>query len=163
IASAKAASLFAAGRTPAEGAISAHVLTLTQGVMKTMFLTKAKLGTALILVATLAAFIGGGFSSVGSAQDAPKTKDVKVGVVRAIHVSDEDFIRRLSKDLRGIEPSPAEIHFFVTSKDPGKRDKLVDLFIKEREDKKKHADAARATRELVLRRTARFRAVMDLV
>src|SRR5262249_3672665 len=51
--------------------------------------------------------------------------------------TDEAFIRRVSHDLRGVEPTPAEIHFFVTSKEPRKREKVVDLFIAEREAKKK--------------------------
>ncbi|MFO0967426.1 MAG: sigma-70 family RNA polymerase sigma factor [Gemmataceae bacterium] len=173
VASAKAASLFAAGTTLAEGAIPAQVLTLTQGVLKTMFLTKAKLGTGLILVAAITALIGGAFSSVGSAQDAPKGKDPKAAIIRFTlkkDVSDEDFIRRLSKDLRGKDPSPAEVHFFVTSKEPAKREKLVDLFIKEREETKKRTEAAiELTIEGALReqdtrgRVERFRAVMDLV
>src|SRR5205807_10008880 len=33
-------------------------------------------------------------------------------------------------------PTPAEIHFFVASKDTGRRQKLIDLFIQERQAKK---------------------------
>src|SRR6185369_14553427 len=51
--------------------------------------------------------------------------------------TDAEFIRRLSKDLRGTDPTPTEIHFFVTSKDAGRRQKLVDLFIQERQANKK--------------------------
>src|SRR5262249_48144299 len=54
--------------------------------------------------------------------------------------SDEDFIKRVSKDLRGIDPTPTEVYFFGASKEPKKRDKLVDLFDKDREAKKQ-ADA----------------------
>jgi hypothetical protein len=46
--------------------------------------------------------------------------------------TDEAFIRRLSRDLRGSDPTETEVHFFVSSADPKKRQKLVDLFIKER-------------------------------
>ena len=48
--------------------------------------------------------------------------------------SDEDFIRRMSLDLRGTEPSPTEIHFFAASKDAARRQKL-DLLIQERQAK----------------------------
>jgi RNA polymerase sigma factor (sigma-70 family) len=60
-----------------------------------------------------------------------KGPDAKDGLSKA--ESDADFIRRLSKELRGTEPTPAEIHFFVTSKDAGRRQKLIDLFIKDRQ------------------------------
>jgi RNA polymerase sigma factor (sigma-70 family) len=46
----KAASFVAAGQAAAEGVISAKVATLTEGVMKTMFMTKLKIATALLLV-----------------------------------------------------------------------------------------------------------------
>jgi hypothetical protein len=51
--------------------------------------------------------------------------------------SDADFIRRISKDLRGIDPTPAEIHFFLVNKDAGRRQKLIDLFIQERQANQK--------------------------
>src|SRR5207245_1777450 len=35
------------------------------------------------------------------------------------------------------EPTPTEIHFFVGSKDAGKRDKLIDLMIQERQAKRR--------------------------
>jgi len=50
---ARAASLFAAGK--AAGVISAHALTLTQGVLKAMFLNKFTIATALFLALTLGA------------------------------------------------------------------------------------------------------------
>jgi hypothetical protein len=82
-----------------------------------------------------------------------------------------DFIRRISKDLRGTDPTPAEIHFFVASKDAGRRQKLIDLFIQERQEQeeqhvkmevvKMQVEAQRA--ELVAMRLTRFREVMKLV
>jgi uncharacterized protein (TIGR03067 family) len=45
----------------------------------------------------------------------------------------------VSKDLRGTDPTPTEIHFFVASKDPDRRQKLIDLFIQERQAKKEAA------------------------
>ncbi len=49
----KAATLIAAGRTVATGVISAKVATLTEGVLKTMWLTKLKTATAVLLVVAL--------------------------------------------------------------------------------------------------------------
>ena len=46
----------------------------------------------------------------------------------------------MSKDLRGHEPTPTEIHFFVTSVHSGKRQKLIDLLIQERQAKKAVTD-----------------------
>jgi RNA polymerase sigma factor (sigma-70 family) len=54
----KAASLLAAGQT-AVGIISVKVAALTEGVVKTMFLTKLKIATAVLLVAVAAAGSGG--------------------------------------------------------------------------------------------------------
>src|SRR5262249_54073130 len=97
------------------------------------FVTKLKIVTASILcVGLAAALIGGSFASTGAAQDTGKAQAATAG---AQGESDEAFIRRLSKDLRGVEPSPAEVHFFVNNKDAGKRQKLVDLFIQERQAK----------------------------
>jgi RNA polymerase sigma factor (sigma-70 family) len=41
--------------------------------------------------------------------------------------SDEEYIRRLSLDLRGTLPSRVEVHFFVRDKGPDKRKKLLEL------------------------------------
>jgi hypothetical protein len=106
-----------------------------------MFLTKLKVGAAAVLCAGLfVALIGGTFASLGFAQETKvqgtfKGHDGKA-IVTQTGESDTDFIRRISKDLRGTEPTPAEIHFFVTSKDAGRRQKLIDLFIQERQSKK---------------------------
>ena len=96
-----------------------------------MFFTKLKFATASLLCAGLAAaLIGGLLASTGSAQNPPAK--LKLGEPLAKGESDEAYIRRLSRDLRGIEPTPTEVHFFVTSKDASKRQKLIDLFIQER-------------------------------
>src|SRR5262249_29739325 len=123
-----------------------HILALTQEVLKTMFLTKLRLGMAAVLCAGLAvALIGGSFTSMSVAQE-PKPKplvelaDNSPGKSE----SDADFIRRMSKDLRGTEPTPTEVHFFVTSKDAGRRQKLIDLFIQERQARKEAQRAANA-------------------
>jgi uncharacterized protein (TIGR03067 family) len=133
----KAAMLLAAGQPLAESVVTTHVLALTQEVIKTMFLTKLKLGTAVVLCAGLfVAMIGGSFASHGIAQDAtPRLPTQKKPERSEKTESDADFIRRISKDLRGTEPTPAEIHFFVISKDASRRQKLIDLFIQERQAK----------------------------
>jgi RNA polymerase sigma factor (sigma-70 family) len=50
----KAASLFAAGQAAATGVISVKVAALTEGVLKTMLLTKLKVAMAVVLLAALA-------------------------------------------------------------------------------------------------------------
>jgi RNA polymerase sigma factor (sigma-70 family) len=75
VSSTKAALLLAARQPLTESVIATHVLALTQEVVKTMCLTKLKLGTAAVLCAGLfMAMIGGSFASLGVAQDAtPKS------------------------------------------------------------------------------------------
>jgi RNA polymerase sigma factor (sigma-70 family) len=51
----KAASSFAAGQAAATGAISAKVVALTEGVLKTVLLTKVKIATAFLLAAGMVA------------------------------------------------------------------------------------------------------------
>src|SRR5262245_42631913 len=78
--------------------------------------------------------IGGVIATRGESQTSPaqtKVAEPKEGKGE----SDDEFIRRVSKDLRGIDPSPAEVHFFVNNKDAGKRQRLIDLFIQERQAK----------------------------
>jgi len=157
VTSTKAALLLAAGKPLAESLVATNVLALTREVLKSMFLTKLKLGTAVVLCAGLfAALIGPSFTSLGMAQDA---KSASVYPVQDLLVtlpkpeSDADFIRRISKDLRGTDPTPAEVHFFVANKDPGRRQKLIDLFIQERQAKK---DAA-AKAELAVQALSRTR------
>jgi len=138
VSSTRAALLLAAGQPLTESVVTTHVLALTQEVLKAMFRTKVKLGTAAVLCAGLfVALIGGSLTSLGIAQDAkPGPGVVSVDSSSAKAESDADFIRRISKDLRGTDPTPAEIHFFVASKDAGRRQKLIDLFIQERQAKK---------------------------
>jgi RNA polymerase sigma factor (sigma-70 family) len=145
VASAKAALSVAAGQPlAANHLVAANVLTLTQGVLKSMFFTKVKLATAGVLCAGLiAATLGGTLPSAGIAQDAkPALTRTPSGADKT--ESDEDFIRRISKDLRNSAPTPAEMHFFLASKDPGKRQKLIDLFITERQEAKERSVRTRA-------------------
>jgi RNA polymerase sigma factor (sigma-70 family) len=145
VSSTRAALLLAEGQPLTESAVATQVLALTQEVLKNMFLSKVKLGTAAVLCAGLfVAMVTGSFSSLGFAQDAKPVYVDPIAVQATASTpakaeSDEDFIRRISKDLRGIDPTPTEVYFFVASKEPGKRQQLIDLFIKERQAK---ADAA---------------------
>jgi hypothetical protein len=97
-----------------------------------MFLAKLKTGTAAVLCAGLiAALIGGALTSSGLAQNPPSSQPPLPAAAK--DAGDEEFIQRISLDLRHREPTPAEIHFFVANKDSGKRQKLIDLFIRERQ------------------------------
>jgi biotin carboxyl carrier protein len=140
VSSTKAAMLLAAGQPLTEGVVANHVIVLTREVIKSMFLTNLKLGTAGALCAGLVlTLIGGSFTSLSSAQNAkPRSEYFDRLIIKDIPQkadSDAEFIRRISKELRGTEPTPAEIHFFVASKDAGRRQKLIDLFIQERRAK----------------------------
>jgi RNA polymerase sigma factor (sigma-70 family) len=146
----KAAKLLAGGHLLTESVVSTKVIALTQEVLKNMFLTNLKIGTAAVLCAGLfAALLGGSFTSPGIAQEAKPNRPIQepskttFGSEKA--ESDTDFIRRISNDLRGNDPTPAEIHFFIANKDDGKRQKLIDLFIQERQERQ--AKAKRLDRE----------------
>jgi RNA polymerase sigma factor (sigma-70 family) len=170
------AALAVAGGQPITEVVSANVVTLTQGVLKNMLLTKLKLGTAWLMCACLVAAVTcSSWTSVGSAQDVPLQGSKALQPSPAKTETDADFLRRVSVDLRGVEPSPAERHFFVASKDTGKRQKVIDLFIQERQAKKPQKERALADLEdLILReyqaelqterkaaRSARFRLLMQ--
>jgi RNA polymerase sigma factor (sigma-70 family) len=141
VSSTRAALSLAAGQHLTERVVAAQVLNLTREVLKTMFLTKLKLGSAAVLCAGLfAALIGGSFVPRSSAQDAKPSAKLEGRLHAASGAkteSDTEFIRRISKDLRSIDPSPAEMHFFVASRDNGKRQRLIDLFIEERQARQK--------------------------
>jgi RNA polymerase sigma factor (sigma-70 family) len=66
----KAALLFAAGEAAAGGLVSANVAALTKGVLKTMFLTKLKIATAIVLAVGLASTSAGvlTYGKLGAAQ-----------------------------------------------------------------------------------------------
>jgi hypothetical protein len=50
----------------------------------------------------------------------------QLGIMPSELCSDETFIRRVSLDLTGTLPTPAQVRDFVADKDPKKRDKLID-------------------------------------
>jgi hypothetical protein len=137
ISSAKGAMALVAGQTSPDGGVSATVLTLTREVLKTMFLAKLKIGTTAVICVSLITIITcGTVTSLSVAQDV-KPEVGKAAPIPALKIeSDEDFIRRMSQDLRGNEPTPTEIHFFGANRDAGKRQKLIDLLILERQARK---------------------------
>jgi len=57
----------------------------------------------------------------------------QLGLVPSDLCSDAQFIRRVSLDITGTLPTPAEVAAFVNSKDPAKRDKLVDSLLEKPE------------------------------
>jgi RNA polymerase sigma factor (sigma-70 family) len=159
VSSTKAAMLIAAGQPLSDNLVAANVLVLAKGVLMSMFLTKLKLGAVAVLCAALVISMVGGFatSHVVAQDPAPKPVAQQPATPKKVE-SDADFIRRISKDLRENDPTPAEVHFFVASKDAGKRQKLVDLFIQERDARKGLiADEPNVTPELQKIRAAAAR------
>ena len=53
----------------------------------------------------------------------------KFSIVPSELASDEEFLRRVCLDLTGTLPPPARVREFLTSKDPGKRDKLIEALL----------------------------------
>jgi RNA polymerase sigma factor (sigma-70 family) len=148
-ATAKAAALVAGCESVAE-VVSPSVLGLTTAVMKGMAMSKLKMiAASFVCSLVLVGGVGFGIAQTGSGPGAAQSATSPKGAVSDggrkgapdARDSDEAFIRRVSLDLRGIEPSPAEVHFFVRSKDAKRREILVDLFIKQREAKQKQAAA----------------------
>ena len=145
IATAQAATLFAAGQ-PLGQLVPAGVFNVTQEFLKGMIMTKMKIVLATVLCAVLSvAVIGFSFAQTASSgtngSNFQRTPDPNAAGGQRQDASDTDeaFIRRMSKDFRGTEPTPTEVHFFVTSKEAKRREKLVDLFIAERKAKGKAA------------------------
>jgi hypothetical protein len=57
----------------------------------------------------------------------------ELGLVPSDLCSDAQFIRRVSLDITGTLPTPAEVTAFVNSKDPAKRDRLVESLLDKQE------------------------------
>jgi RNA polymerase sigma factor (sigma-70 family) len=152
VTSVRAASALAAGGSVPGGLIAPHVLSLVQEASKTMLMTKLKIGAALVVAAGIVTGLAGGtLSSVSFAQD-KAAAGAKAPAAPQKTESDEDFIRRTSKELRGIEPSATEVHFFVSSKDANRRQRLLDLFIQDRQAKER-AQASPTNQPLALEAT----------
>jgi RNA polymerase sigma factor (sigma-70 family) len=117
----QAAAAVAAGQAAAAGVVPAHVALLTEGVVKSMFLTKMKIVTALALVA-LALGTGAGEFAYRSqaAQDPvpanrfpPQTAPAREPGQRPPNLPDEARLRRvlddLAKQARDLEAKAAAI------------------------------------------------------
>jgi hypothetical protein len=152
VAAVRAGALFAA-RESVGDLIAPQVLSITNEVLKGMTMSKLKvvLGS-LVCSAFLLSGVGFTFAQGETRPEALSfTRDVAQRAVgAATRDTDEAFIKRVSQDLRGVEPTPAEVHFFVLNQDPKKRATLIDLFVKEREAKKK-AEQELAKRYIVQR------------
>jgi hypothetical protein len=57
----------------------------------------------------------------------------ELGIVPSDLCSDEQFIRRISLDIAGTLPTPAQVKRFLADQDPDKRDKLVDRLLESAE------------------------------
>ncbi|HXG10754.1 MAG TPA: DUF1549 domain-containing protein [Gemmataceae bacterium] len=53
----------------------------------------------------------------------------ELGLVPSERCTDEQFIRRVSLDITGTLPTPAQVRAFVADPDPKKRDRLVDALL----------------------------------
>jgi RNA polymerase sigma factor (sigma-70 family) len=149
----KAASLFAAGQAATTGMISGQVVALTEGVLKTMLLTKLRVATAGLLLVVLLG-MGGGVTALlagegsGEVADgvavapqkgvAQKEKAEGLDGLRQLPVAgrlfdlketkeaeDAKFIRRTYVDVLGVLPTPEEVKRFQEDKALDKGKKLV--------------------------------------
>jgi RNA polymerase sigma factor (sigma-70 family) len=91
----QAAMAFAAGHVAGQGAISASVLTLSNGVLRAMFLTKLKVVTAAVLAVAVVAGAGG-VAWYGTAAEPPakagkpkEDKDAIVGTWKVVKVEED--------------------------------------------------------------------------
>lgn len=117
----------------ASAAVRPQVVSLTKEALKAMMISRLKMTGGIFCACLVLACAGSGLVSKGSAQSQPDKKLSATGSRRMPLISDEQYIRRMSLDLRGIPPTPTEVHFFVRSKDPKKRQALLDLFIQARQ------------------------------
>lgn len=152
VSSARAALALLRGDTIGEGLIRSHILALAKEASTTMFMTKLKIGAALVAAASiLTSVVGGSLSSVSLAQDGGGIHPKAAPAAAKNIESDEQFIRRISKDLRGTDPTPTEVHFFVNNKDANRRQKLIDLLIAERQATERAQAAQQVDRQVLAR------------
>lgn len=112
------------------GLASPRAAALSHDFLRGLVMSKVKLITAGVVgTLVLAAGLGTGLAQQPGG---PPAKSAVKALGDQLGDADEAFIRRVSVDLRGKEPTPAEVHFFLASKDANKRATLVDLFVKER-------------------------------
>ncbi|HYH65585.1 MAG TPA: sigma-70 family RNA polymerase sigma factor, partial [Urbifossiella sp.] len=116
-------------------AASPRAAALTHEFLKGVAMSKFKLVTAGVLALAVGVGVGTAQPPTPAKEAPPRPRgEIPLGKFGAAPDKDTDeaFIRRVSKDLRGTDPTPAELHFFLASKDANKRSTLVDLFVKER-------------------------------
>ncbi len=133
------------GRLAADPAAASHrAAALSHDFLKGVAMSKIKLVTAGVLALVVGVGVGTAQPPKPAPPPAPRSGEIPLGKFGAAPDKDTDeaFIRRVSKDLRGTDPTPAEVHFFLASKDANRRTTLVDLFVKERTAK----EAGRADR-----------------
>jgi hypothetical protein len=70
----KAVTSVAAGQAAVTGLVSANVVALTEGVLRTMLLTKLKVGTAVVLALGIACYGIGSLTHTATAQQGPAVK-----------------------------------------------------------------------------------------
>lgn len=97
----KAASLFAAGKAATTGAISVKVAALTEGVVKTMFMTKIKSAMAVVLVV---AALAGGAGMIYQTQTAEPLKEKQPASKKEQKKGEEEPpVGKEGKNVQGIQ------------------------------------------------------------
>jgi RNA polymerase sigma factor (sigma-70 family) len=99
----KAASLLAAGQAVATGVVSAKVAALTEGVLKTMFMTKVKIGAALLVLIGVVA-TGAGISGrpVLGGGPAEATRMVGAADQAGKQVADQPALEKAENGVVGV-------------------------------------------------------------
>lgn len=89
-----------------------------------------------------------------------KKKWDQLGIAPSDLCTDEQFLRRVSLDLTGTLPTPKQVQAFLESKEPDKRDRLIDELLKTEEYSylfaNKWADILRVSRRSGLDNSTRF-------
>jgi RNA polymerase sigma factor (sigma-70 family) len=70
----------------------------------------------------------------------PQRAELSYWITAAVPESDADFLRRAVQSARGAAPSAVEEKYFAEDKDPKKREKLIDLLLKDPAVAKKLGD-----------------------
>jgi RNA polymerase sigma factor (sigma-70 family) len=122
----KAAGLFAAGQAAAAGALSAKVAALTEGVLKTMFMTKLKIATLVLLTLAL---LGSGIGMLTLPAVAEQEGAKKGATEPPVQEAKAPKIERPKKLARILDPSP-ELRRELSAFDAyrhGSEEKFVEL------------------------------------
>jgi RNA polymerase sigma factor (sigma-70 family) len=125
-----------AGGTGLTGLVSAHAVQLCEGVMRIMLLSKLKaMGAVALAMLALTGSLGFGLMPAW-ADDEPKTTQAIPARQSGTATSrpqepldDAAFLRRVCLDLTGVLPSPVEMNYFTSDRDPKKRRKVVEWLL----------------------------------